>query len=77
MSVLMTGTGVTPAGRSSAFAGELKGLGSGAGTFVTAPASGSALQQPASDRLWRAIQQDSIAAYAKRYPGTVTPAAVP
>jgi LCP family protein required for cell wall assembly len=61
----------------ASLAGELKGLGSGAGTYVTAPASGTALQQPVSDQLWRAIQQDSIAAFAKRHPGTVTPAAVP
>jgi LCP family protein required for cell wall assembly len=58
-------------------AGELKGLGSGAGTYVTAPVKGTALQQPASSRLWGAIRSDSIAAFARHNPGTVTPEAVP
>lgn len=58
-------------------ASELKTLGSGAGTYVTAPASAKALVQPESSRLWGAIRQDSIAAFARRYPATMTPTAVP
>jgi LCP family protein required for cell wall assembly len=61
----------------ASLASELKNLGSGAGTYVTAPVTGTRLQQPASSRLWGAIRSDSIASFARRYPGTVTPAAVP
>jgi LCP family protein required for cell wall assembly len=61
----------------ASLAGELKDLSSGAGTYVTAPSSGTVLQQPVSDRLWQAIRQDSIADFAQRYPSTVTPQAVP
>ena len=65
----------------AALASELKSLNSGAGTYVTAPARTTAgqlfLDRRISDRLWEAIRQDSIAAFAKKYPSTVTPQAVP
>lgn len=61
-------------------ASQLRRLGSGAWTFVTAPTqvSGSGqpqLSQAQSAPLWSAIRQDALAAYAARYPATVTPAA--
>jgi LCP family protein required for cell wall assembly len=65
----------------AALASQLRGLGSSAGTFVTAPAHTFAgqvfLDGPISGQLWRAIQQDSIAAFARHYPFTVTPEEVP
>jgi LCP family protein required for cell wall assembly len=58
---------------------ELGGLSSRAGTFVTAPTHISGgqvhLDRAVSRRLWAAIRQDSIAAFARRYPFTVTPVA--
>ncbi|HWG62279.1 MAG TPA: LCP family protein [Streptosporangiaceae bacterium] len=62
----------------------LRHLGSNAGTFVTAPTHGSAivdgqsavfLKHRESRKLWKAISTDSVAAFAKRYPATVTPSA--
>ena len=57
---------------------EIRGL-TGASTYVTAPVHyirGSAyLDQPISSQLWAAIRQDAIAAFAKKYPFTVTPVA--
>ena len=51
----------------------------GTSTYVTAPVHvrrGTVyLDQAISRRLWAAIRQDSIAAFARRYPFTVTPAA--
>jgi LCP family protein required for cell wall assembly len=62
-------------------ASQLKGLGGGAGTFVSAPvstASGREVFNTAiTSKLWRAIRHDSIAAFAQKYPSTVTPSAVP
>jgi hypothetical protein len=54
------------------------------GTFVTAPtrtftAPGGShvvvLAEPGSAQLWSAIRSDSVAAFARAYPGTVTPVA--
>ena len=60
-------------------AAELGGLNGNKGTFVTAPVHMRAgqvyLDRALSNKLWTAIRQDSIAAFAKRYPFTVTPAA--
>jgi LCP family protein required for cell wall assembly len=65
----------------AALASELKGLGSGAGTFLTAPERLShgreVLNTGVSDTLWTAINHDGLAAFAKRYPSAVTPATVP
>jgi len=61
------------------FATRLESVGGSAGTFVTAPThtvSGAVhLNSPVSDELWAAIRHDSIAAFAKKYPATVTPPA--
>ncbi len=60
-------------------AASLDHLGGSAGTFVTAPtysgSSGFDLNSSESNELWTAIRHDSIAAFAKKYPATVTPAA--
>ncbi len=59
-------------------------LGRRNGTSVTAPVhpAGTEHRQPVvrldttqSHRLWNAIRNDSVAAFAKRYPATVTPLA--
>jgi LCP family protein required for cell wall assembly len=51
----------------------------GHGTFVTAPVrhAGSAVTfvEPEASQLWRAIRTDSVAAFARQYPATVTPVA--
>jgi LCP family protein required for cell wall assembly len=61
--------------------GDLKGRD---GTFVTAPTSGSPLSggigavhlnRRIANKLWSAIRHDSVAAFARRYPFTVTPGA--
>jgi LCP family protein required for cell wall assembly len=61
--------------------GDLRGRD---GTFVTAPTSGSPLSggdgavflnKAVSRQLWSAIRNDSVAAFARRYPFTVTPGA--
>ena len=58
---------------------DLGGLTGSAGTYVTAPTratDGSVVFKPAqSSDLWSAIKSGSIAAFAKKYPKTVTPAA--
>jgi LCP family protein required for cell wall assembly len=60
---------------------RLGGLSAQAGTFITTPTTVSAgtgpvtLRQPYARRLWSAIRNDSLAAYARRYPFTVTPGA--
>jgi LCP family protein required for cell wall assembly len=52
-----------------------------AGTFITAPTSLTSgtgpvfLNKAISRALWRAIRNDSLAAFARRYPQTVTPGA--
>jgi LCP family protein required for cell wall assembly len=67
-------------------ANQLGHLSPAAETFVTAPTEtdGSAATQaagpaatlaPESSQLWKAINRDSLAAFAQRYPATVTPAA--
>jgi LCP family protein required for cell wall assembly len=56
---------------------KLGTLGAGSSTFVTAPvkiARGTVtLDGAAASQLWNAINHDSLAAFAKRYPSTVTP----
>ncbi len=58
-------------------AASLDHLSGSAGTFVTAPtysaSSGFNLNSSESNELWAAIKHDSIAAFAKKYPATVTP----
>ncbi len=56
-------------------------LGGSAGTFLAVPThtvnGEPVLNTAIADQLWTAIKQDSIAAFAKKYPSTVTPASVP
>jgi LCP family protein required for cell wall assembly len=61
--------------------GDLKGRD---GTFVTAPTTGSPLSggdgnvflnTAISNKLWSALRNDSVAAFARRFPSTVTPGA--
>ena len=57
---------------------RLGNLPSRSGTFITTPTTGSGsafLRQPYARRLWSAIRNDSLAAYAQRYPFAVTPGA--
>jgi LCP family protein required for cell wall assembly len=60
---------------------RLGGLSARSGTFITTPTTltsgtGSVfLKQPLARQLWAAIRSDSLAAYARRYPFTVTPGA--
>jgi LCP family protein required for cell wall assembly len=60
-------------------AAELGALNGNNGTFVTAPVHMRAgqvyLDRAIARKLWAAIRQDSISAFARRYPFTVTPAA--
>jgi LCP family protein required for cell wall assembly len=60
---------------------ELGSLNSKAGTFLTAPyhTAGAKvyLDAQSSGQLWQAIKQDSIRAFATKYPSTVTPQVVP
>jgi LCP family protein required for cell wall assembly len=55
---------------------QLGGLAGPASTFVTAPTqvtTGSEVLEPApSDALWSAVKNGTIAAFAKKYPSTVT-----
>ena len=64
-----------------ALARELGALRGQAGTFVTAPSHAAGgklvLDTPMSSRLWRAITHDSVAAFARKDPSTVTPPVVP
>ena len=64
-----------------ALAKELGALRGQAGTFVTAPSHAAGgklvLDTPMSSRLWRAITHDSVAAFARKDPSTVTPPVVP
>lgn len=60
---------------------RLGGLSARSGTFITAPTTHAAgtgsvsLRQPFARQLWSAIRSDSLSAYARRYPFTVTPGA--
>ncbi len=63
-------------------AGKLRLLRSGSSTFVTAPVLGAAanstsvqLDTPVAGELWQAIRHDSVAAFARQFPATLTPAA--
>jgi len=59
------------------FANQFRLMNSRSGTFVTAPtytaAGNTYLNSSLADKLWPAIRQDSIAAFAKKHPSTVTP----
>ena len=59
------------------FANQFRLMNSRSGTFVTAPtytaAGNTYLNSSLAGQLWTAIRQDSIAAFAKKYPSTVTP----
>jgi LCP family protein required for cell wall assembly len=61
------------------FATEFRVLSRHSETFVTAPTYTAAghiyLNSSLADQLWTAIRGDSIAAFAKKYPSTVTPPA--
>jgi LCP family protein required for cell wall assembly len=56
---------------------KLGTLGAGSSTFVTAPVKTAAgtvtLDQPVAGQLWNAINHDSLTAFAKQHPSTVTP----
>jgi LCP family protein required for cell wall assembly len=58
---------------------RLRLLGAGSGTFITAPvrhtSAGVTLSGPVSRQLWTAIRNDDVAAFARRYPAALTPAA--
>jgi LCP family protein required for cell wall assembly len=60
---------------------RLGGLSSRSGTFITTPTTLTpgtgpvSLRQPLARELWSAIRTDSLAAYARRFPSTVTPGA--
>jgi LCP family protein required for cell wall assembly len=60
---------------------RLGGLSASSGTFITTPTTHSAgtasvfQRQPLDRQLWSAIRSDSLAAYARRFPFTVTPGA--
>ena len=60
---------------------ELGALSSSAGTFIIAPfrtVGGQVFLDPGiSHQLWAAIRQDSLAAFAQKFPWTVTPEVVP
>jgi LCP family protein required for cell wall assembly len=60
---------------------SMRNVTSNNGTFVTAPttvANGKeVLNSAIGDQLWSAIDNDSIAAFAKQHPSTVTPTTVP
>ena len=62
-------------------AASLKTVASNKGTFVTAPTTvvngKEVLNSAISHQLWSAIDNDSIAAFAKQHPSTVTPNTVP
>lgn len=59
------------------FANQFRLMNSRSGVFVTAPtytaAGNTYLRSSLAGQLWTAIRQDSIAAFAKKYPSTVTP----
>jgi LCP family protein required for cell wall assembly len=63
------------------FAKDLSSLSGKSGTFVTAPTYKAGrniyLDNALSSQLWRGITHNSVAAYAKKYPFTVTPVAIP
>jgi LCP family protein required for cell wall assembly len=63
------------------FAKDLSTLSGKSGTFLTAPTYKAGrniyLDASLSSQLWRGIAHNSVAAYAKKYPFTVTPAAIP
>ena len=61
------------------FANQFRLMNSRSGVFVMAPTytepGKTYLSSSLAGQLWTAIRQDSIAAFAKKYPSTVTPAA--
>lgn len=62
-------------------ASGLKNVTSNNGTFITAPTKivngKQVLNSAISNQLWYAVDNDSIAAFAKKHPSTVTPTTVP
>ena len=60
------------------FANQFSLMNSRSGVFLTAPTYTAAgktyLSSSPAGQLWTAIRQDSLAAFAKKYPSTVTPA---
>lgn len=50
-------------------------LGAGSSTFITAPVQDGHLRGPLSRKLWNAVRNDAVAAFARQHPSTVTPAA--
>jgi len=62
-------------------ASSLKNVTTNKGTFVTAPTKvvngKEVLNSPISGQLWSAVNHDSIAAFAKQHPSTVTATTVP
>jgi LCP family protein required for cell wall assembly len=64
-----------------ALAKDLAALGGRTATFVTAPSHVAGkklvLDTPMSSQLWRAITHDSVAAFARKDPSTVTPPVLP
>jgi LCP family protein required for cell wall assembly len=62
-------------------ASSLKSVTSNNGTFVTAPTKvvngSTVLNTAVTNQLWSAIDNDSIATFAKQHPSTVTPTTVP
>jgi len=59
------------------FATQFSLMNSRSGVFLTAPTytvtGKTYLSSSLAGQLWTAIRQDSIAAFAKKYPSTVTP----
>jgi LCP family protein required for cell wall assembly len=58
---------------------KLGNLGANSSAFVTAPVTTTGgtvtLSKPVASQLWNAINHDSLAAFARQHPSTVTPAA--
>jgi len=55
---------------------EMGSLSPSAAAYVTAPVTAGTLEQPEASQLWAAIKQDSMIAFAQRYPSAVTPGAI-
>ena len=55
---------------------EMGSLSPSAAAYLTAPVTAGMLEQPEASQLWAAIKQDSMIAFAQRYPSAVTPGAI-
>jgi anionic cell wall polymer biosynthesis LytR-Cps2A-Psr (LCP) family protein len=79
-SMLTVDSNFTNSGLAS-LASELKGLSSGSGTFLTVPQRSSQGQEVLNtrigDKMWAAMNKGTLAAFARQFPSTVTPAEVP